>query len=417
MNTIREDALIIAKEAVQEVLPYAAVKKALAEKKFSGRIILVAIGKAAWTMASAAQELLGEQIEKGVVITKYHHSKGNIKNLEIIEAGHPLLDENSILGTKKVLEAVTGLTKQDTVIFLISGGGSALFEMPLEGISLKDILDITDQLLKCGADIVEINTVRKHLSAVKGGRFAELCLPAPIYAVVLSDVLGDRLDSIASGPASPDSSTSKEALDIIHKYHLKVSAQTLERMKQETPKNVTNCETVITGSVSQLCTTAAKAAEKQGYTPLILTTLLDCEAKEAGKFLASIAKTVQRENFPIKAPCALICGGETVVKITGTGKGGRNQELALAAADAISGLNNVVVAAIGSDGTDGPTDAAGGLVDGETKKRLEAAGMDIDSVLQENNSYYALKATNDLIITGPTGTNVNDLYFVLCKSE
>lgn len=415
MNLIRKDAMLIAKEAIQEVLPDAAVKKALSDKKITGKIILVAIGKAAWTMAHAAQDRLGEQIEKGVVLTKYQHAKGSIKNLEIIEAGHPLLDENSILGTKKVLDAVSGLSEQDTVLFLISGGGSALFEMPLPGVSLDDILGITDQLLKCGADIIEMNTVRKHLSAVKGGRFAELCLPASIYAIVLSDVLGDRIDSIASGPAYPDCSTSEEALNIIQKYDLKVSKQVLEQLKQETPKNITNCETIITGSVSQLCEAAAKSAERLGYKPLILTTLLDCEAKEAGKFLASMAKTVQKENIPVTPPCAFICGGETVVKITGKGKGGRNQELALSAANAIAGLKNVVVVAIGSDGTDGPTDAAGGLIDGETKSRLEDAGVDIDNVLQNNNSYYALQVSNDLILTGPTGTNVNDLYFVLCK--
>jgi len=415
LNTLREDALLIVKEAIQEVLPDAAVKKALSDKKITGKIILVALGKAAWTMAHAAQDILGEQIEKGVVLTKYQHAKGSIKNLEMVEAGHPLLDENSILGTKKVLDAVSGLSKQDTVLFLISGGGSALFEMPLPDVSLEDILDITDQLLKCGADIIEMNTVRKHLSAVKGGRFAEICLPASIYAIVLSDVLGDRIDSIASGPAYPDCSTSEEALNIIQKYDLKVSKQVLEQLKQETPKTITNCETIITGSVSQLCEAAAKSAKRLGYKPLILTTLLDCEAKEAGKFLASMAKTVQKESFPVAPPCAFICGGETVVKITGKGKGGRNQELALSAANSIAGLNNVVVVAVGSDGTDGPTDAAGGLIDGETKGRIAEAGMDIDNVLQNNDSYNALQASDDLILTGPTGTNVNDLYFVLCK--
>lgn len=415
MKTLKEDALQIINQSIESVLPQEAVKKALQNKSFSGNIILIAIGKAAWTMAEAAYELCKDSIKHGVVVTKYHHAKGNIGNLKIIEAGHPLPDENSILAAETVLDAVKNLHKEDTVIFLISGGGSALFEKPLEGVSLEDMLQITEQLLHCGADIVEINTIRKHLSSVKGGRFADLCQPANIYSIVLSDVLGDHLDSIASGPAYADSTTSKDALAFIEKYGIAVSPAILQALHQETPKQISNCETVITGSVSQLCQAAANTAVSLGYQPMILTSQLDCEAREAGRFLASIAKNIQSNASPLKPPCAIICGGETIVHITGTGKGGRNQELALSAADYMDGLQNTVIAAIGSDGTDGPTDAAGAMVDGNTKQLLLHHDIKIGDILKENNSYEALKTIDHLIFTGSTGTNVNDLYFILCQ--
>lgn len=415
MKKLIEDANQIIKQAIQEVLPGKAVIKALEHKNFKGQVYVVAIGKAAWTMAHAAHEFLGSRIVKGIVITKYGHSQKDIPQFEIIEAGHPLLDENSIIGTKKVLSMVQGLDKKDTVLFLISGGGSALFEKPMDNLNLHDIIHISDQLLKCGADIIEINTIRKHLSQVKGGRFALACAPAKVYSIVLSDVLGDRLDSIASGPAYPDQSTSQDALEIIEKYQLSINEDMKNAIQKETPKHLDNCETVITGSVRELCRIAAKEAENLGYTPLILTTTLDCEAKEAGKFFSAIARSVREENFPIKAPCAIIAGGETVVKITGTGKGGRNQEMALAAASGISDLENVVFCSIGSDGTDGPTDAAGGLVCSDTKKILEQKNISIDAILSDNNSYEALQACNGLILTGPTGTNVNDLQLLLIQ--
>ena len=262
---------------------------------------------------------------------------------------------------------------------------------------------------------MEMNTVRKHLSAVKGGRFAEICSPAKVYCIALSDILGDRPDSIASGPACADASTSEEAFSIVEKYGLKLNDEMKNQIAMEPPKSLSNVTMEITGSVTQLCDDAAIAAKSLGYTPLILTNMLDCEAKDAGRFLASIAKTIQKDSLPLKPPCAIICGGETVVHITGKGKGGRNQELALAAAEAISGTENVVIAAAGSDGTDGPTDAAGGIVDGNTKALLGEKDISIPTILAENNSYYALKEVDSLIMTGPTGTNVNDLYLLLCK--
>ncbi len=418
MNSIREDALTIIEESIEEVLPQTAVINALKGKTFTGNIVVIAIGKAAWNMADATKNVLRDKVSKGLVVTKYEHSKGAIEGFEIIEAGHPIPDENSIKGAMKALELVEDLDQNDSVIFLISGGGSALFEKPMEGATLEDIMDVTNQLLACGADIVEINTIRKHLSAVKGGRFAEKCGKTNIYSIVLSDVLGDRLDSIASGPAYPDSSTSQEAMAIIDRYKLEVSDHLKDVLNIETPKTIENCETIITGSVSVLCKVAEKSAEKLGYKPLILTSTLDCEAKDAGKFMAAIAREIKVNNSNgtlLKPPCAIIAGGETLVRLAGNGKGGRNQELALSAAMGIEGLEDVVIFSVGSDGTDGPTDAAGGIVDGSTVKRMRSANILPEVYLDNNDSYNALGASGDLLILGSTGTNVNDIVVLLCK--
>ena len=416
MQKMRLDAEKIYTQAIQASLPDEAVKKAVAGKnfEFQGKVVVIAVGKAAWNMAKAAAENISHTIDKGIVLTKYGHSQGDIQGFEILEAGHPLPDENTIAGTKRIIETVTGLTEKDTVFFLISGGGSALFEKPAGNLCLEDFLDITGQLLKCGADIVEMNTVRKHLSAVKGGRFAALCAPAKVYAIALSDILGDRADSIASGPACADQSTSAEAWAVVEKYGLKLTEEMKAQLSVETPKEIRNVEMQITGSVTELCNQAAAAARALGYQPMILTNSLDCEAREAGKFLAAVGRTVLKDGLPLQPPCALICGGETVVRITGSGKGGRNQEFALAAAEGIAGMENIVAAAVGSDGTDGPTDAAGGIVDGGTAERLKKQGISINEILADNDSNHALQAADALIMTGPTGTNVNDLYFVLC---
>lgn len=416
MEYTKKEANTIIKEAIKDVLPQSAVEKALAGKTFTGDIIVVAIGKAAWTMAIAAKKILGASVKKGIVVTKYNHAQGEIDGFEIIEAGHPVPDENSILGAIRAIEAVTGLNEKDQVIFLLSGGGSALFEKPAVGLTLEDIKKVTGDLLKCGANIVEMNIIRKHLSDVKGGKFASLCSPAKVYSIVLSDVIGDRLDSIASGPAYPDSSTVEEALGIINKYNLKFNSAIMNALKKETPKELKNVETVITGSVGELCKAVAENAKKLGYTPYILTTTLECEAKEAGKFISSMAREVQNGNlYGIQPPCALIMGGETTVKIQGTGLGGRNQELALTAAKGITGLKETLIFSLGSDGTDGPTEAAGGMVDGETLDKLNRLGLDYDEILANNDSYHGFKAIDGLIITGATGTNVNDVMVVLCK--
>ena len=421
MDKLREDALEIVRQAIDAVLPEAAVREALGRGELAarlreagrGRVVLAAIGKAAWRMAKAASELLGDRLAGGVLITKYGHSLGEMRGIEAFEAGHPVPDENAVRGTEALLRRVRGLSPEDTVLFLVSGGGSALFELPAEGVTLGDVADVTGQLLASGADIVEVNAVRKHLSAVKGGRFAELCAPARVLTVALSDVLGDRLDSIASGPACPDASTSEDALRVVEKYGLALHPRLTEAMKRETPKKLDNATAVAAGSVASLCAAAERAAAALGYTPLLLTSTLSCTAREAGAFLAAIAREVRASGRPIAAPCAVIAGGETVVRVTGKGKGGRNQELALSACRGIRGLRDVVVVSVGSDGTDGPTDAAGGIVDGTTAEALEARGLDVEAVLRDNNAWTALKAVDSLVITGPTGTNVNDVSFAL----
>ena len=404
---MRTCADTIIHRAIAAVLPDAAVKRALEQAEFPGRILLVAAGKAAWQMARAARDTLGDRIEQGIVITKYGHALGPLGNILCREAGHPVPDQNSFDATREALELVKDLQETDTVLFLLSGGGSALFEVPL--IPGEELQDITRQLLSCGAEITQINTIRKRLSAVKGGRFAQCCAPAKVYAIVLSDIIGDPLDMIASGPAYPDSSTCAQALAIAEHYQLQLSQQAMECLGRETPKVLPNVTTLITGSVRELCKAAAQAARELGYEPQILTDTLSCEAKDAGTWLAGIA----REHAGSGKKLAFLAGGETVVKLTGKGKGGRNQELALSAAAGIEGLEKVCVFSIGSDGTDGPTDAAGGWVDGSTAGKLRQLGVEISRVLEQNDAYHALEKTKGLILTGPTGTNVNDVAVVL----
>ena len=406
---LRKDADGIIEESLAAILPDAAVEKALKGHTFAnGRIVLVAVGKAAWQMARAAADVLGERIDTGLVITKYDHVMGEIPHVRCMEAGHPVPDENSFVATREALALTENLTAQDTVLFLLSGGGSALFEQPL--IPAAELTDLTEQLLASGADIVAMNTLRKRMSAVKGGRFAEHCAPAAVFSIVLSDILGDPLDMIASGPAHPDSSTAADAHAVVEKYRLRLSPTATALLDKPLPTALPNVETHITGSVRELCAAAATAAERRGYTPVLLTDQLDCEAREAGCFLAAIARTHAREGA-----YAYIAGGETVVQLRGKGRGGRNQELALAAAEGIAGLTNVAVFSVGSDGTDGPTDAAGGYVDGGTVAALAREGKSVAAALAENDAYPALNAVGGLIMTGPTGTNVNDVAVLLIR--
>ena len=408
IKALREDANRIISASIQAVLPDEAVRRALAGKIFPGRIYLVAAGKAAWQMARTAADVLHDSLSGGIVITKYGHVNGPIAGVTCREAGHPVPDENSFTAAEAALELVGGLDPSDTVLFLLSGGGSALFEKPL--IPGKELADITRQLLASGADIVEMNTIRKRLSAVKGGRFALACAPAQVFSIVLSDIVGDPLDMIASGPAYPDRSTCEEAVAIAEKYQLKLSSAARELLRQETPKELTNVTTVVTGSVRELCAAAAAACRELGYEPVLLTDNLTGEAREAGRLLADIVQ--KNANDLTGGRKAFIAGGETVVHLTGKGMGGRNQELALAAAPGIAGLPAAVFS-VGSDGTDGPTDAAGGYVDGETAAELARLGIDVPRVLAENDSYHALQAVGGLIVTGPTGTNVNDVAVAL----
>ena len=395
---LRADGETILRKAIRAVLPDEAVRRALAGVQFPGRVFLVA--------DEALPALAG-----GVVVTKYGHAKGPIDGVACYEGAHPVPDENGLRGTEAALALTEGLRADDTVLFLLSGGGSALFEQPL--LPLGELQDITDQLLAAGAGIVEINTVRKRLSRVKGGRFAAHCAPAQVFSIVLSDIVGDPLDMIASGPACPDRSTCAQALAVVEKYGLRLSPQARALLAVETPKTLENVTTRITGSVRELCAAAASECRARGYEPFLLTDCLCCEAREAGSFLASVARTHARAGKDL----AFLAGGETVVHLRGGGRGGRNQELALAAADGIAGLSNVLIASAGSDGTDGPTDAAGGIVDGGTAAEMRLRGIDPVRALADNDSYHALRSVDSLFITGPTGTNVNALSLVLLRPE
>ena len=405
--TMRKRADQIVAASIRAVQPDDAVARALKGVVFPGRVLLVAAGKAAWQMAKAARDCLGDRIDNGVVVTKYGHVMGPLGNFDCREAGHPVPDENSFSATQAALDLVSILTETDTVLFLLSGGGSALFEKPL--VPGEVLQDITGQLLACGADIVEINTIRKRLSAVKGGRFAECCAPAKVFSIVLSDILGDPLDMIASGPAVPDTTTCAQAEAIAQKYALILTEEAKACLHTETPKQLTNVTTQITGSVRELCAAAAAECKKLGYEPVLLTDQLCCQAKEAGSFLGTVLRTHHGQGRKL----AFLAGGETVVQLTGHGKGGRNQELALAAAPALEGLSGVCVFSVGSDGTDGPTDAAGGYVDGQSNAELTAKGLSVFAVLKENDAYHALERIGGLIVTGPTGTNVNDVAVAL----
>ena len=407
---LRQDADAILSACLKAVLPDEAVRRALADfHSGGGRTLLVSAGKAAWQMAKAAVDTLGS-VDGGVVVTKYDHVKGGIPGVACYEAGHPVPDGNSFSATAKALELVSGLTERDTVLFLLSGGGSALFEKPL--VPGGELRDMTRQLLACGADIVEMNTLRKRLSGVKGGRFAQACAPAKVFSIVLSDILGDPLDMIASGPAYPDSSTCEQARAIVAKYGVNLSPEAMALLDVETPKELANVTTQITGSVRELCAAAARACASLGYEPVLLTDQLDCEAREAGRFLSGVLRTHAGGGKSL----AFIAGGETVVHLTGKGLGGRNQELALAAAPGIAGIPGAAVFSVGSDGTDGPTDAAGGYVDADTCAALKAVGLDVFTVLRDNDAYHALQAADGLIVTGPTGTNVNDVAVALLKA-
>ena len=409
-ENLRKDADRIIDRAIKESLPDSAVRKALQEfPETKGKVVLIAVGKAAWQMADAAYGFLGNRISGGVVVTKYDHSKGRIGNLEIYEGGHPVPDENSYKGTSAAIKAVEGLGEEDIVLFLVSGGGSALFEKPL--IPSSDMARLTSELLASGASITEMNTIRKRMSAVKGGKFALLCKPAKVFSIVLSDIIGDPLDMIASGPAYPDSSTREEAEAIAEAYGLTLTDEMKKLLAEETPKSLDNVETHVTGSVRELCASASRAAEELGYKSFVITSYLSCIAREAGVMMADIAM----HNKDSKESLAFIMGGETVVKLTGKGKGGRNQELALSAAPLLSSVENAAVFSVGSDGTDGPTDAAGGYVDSDTLSILKAKGIDVQKVLDDNDAYHALEKCGGLVITGPTGTNVNDVSVLLIK--
>lgn len=409
IQQLRDDAKIMIAAALAAAKPHNAVRKALESLPDDGKnLYVLAIGKAAWAMAEAASEVLGDEVKEGIVITKYEHSEGPLPHFEIFEAGHPVLDQNSLDATDKALALADKLGEDDRLIFLISGGGSALFES--SDLPLEELQEINEQLLASGADIVKMNTIRKRLSNVKGGQFAERVKPAAVFAVVLSDVLGDRLDSIASGPAYPDTTTKEEAQKIIEDYDLKLSDAALKLIDKDMPQDLDNVTTKIVGSVRVLIEEAKSRAEQEGYQTIVLSDRVDGEARELGKLLGTIAQTHAEDKA---GKLAYILGGETVVTLRGQGKGGRNQEIALAAVPYLAKVGKALVFSVGSDGTDGPTDAAGGMVDSESEEKLLHQNIDGGEMLRQNDSYPALQAINALIMTGPTGTNVNDLTVLL----
>ncbi|MBP5231656.1 MAG: DUF4147 domain-containing protein, partial [Clostridia bacterium] len=382
-----------------------------------GKRILVAVGKAAWDMADAAVRFLKEPVSDGIVITKHGHARGPIGPLKIREAGHPVPDADTFRATEEVLSMTSGLGPEDRVLFLVSGGGSALFEKPL--IPEEEYASLTAALLKSGIPIGPFNAVRKHLSAVKGGRFALHCLPASVDAVILSDVIGDPPDVIASGPVTADKSTSEEAISVLRSLAIPISERTEAVLRLETPKSVPNVSFRVTGSLKRLCGRAAETAAGLGYVPEILTCELQGDASEAGERFAEYANRVLAERSPLPGNAkrfAFLAGGETTVRVTGNGTGGRCQEMAVSCAKCLRGKEGVLFFAFGSDGTDGPTDAAGGFADGRTVDRMEKAGFAADTVLRNNDSYHALEAVGNLLVTGPTGTNVNDLAVLLVRT-
>jgi len=393
------------------------------------RVLIVGAGKAVAPMAKALEDLLGERITDGVIVVKEGHGLP-LKRVKICEGGHPVPDEGGVRGTEEVLYLATGAGANDLVICLISGGGSALLIAPPEGVSLKDKQEATKLLLACGANIHELNTVRKHLSRSKGGRLARASYPAAVISLILSDVVGDDLDVIGSGPTVPDSSTFQETQQILKGYQiwddLAISIRNhiesgVSGEIEDTPKSgdtaFQRCSAVLVGTNLQAMLASGKEAERLGYQSVILSTKLEGEAREVAKVQAAIAKEVASSGNPISPPACLLFGGETTVTLQGDGKGGRNQEYALASALALESHDQIVVLSAGTDGTDGPTDAAGAIADGATVARARQRGLDPKDYLRRNDSYNFFKQLDDLIITGPTRTNVMDIYMFLIKGE
>ena len=388
-------------------------------------LIVVGCGKAAAKMALAVQELLGPQISDGIVIVKYGCAIP-LEKIRVVEAGHPIPDEAGLDGARRIVEMVQAAGERDLVIFLVSGGGSALFPYPADGLSLADKQQATESLLKSGATIQEINAVRKHLSRLKGGRFAQLVAPAQLITLVLSDVVGDSLEAIASGPTVADTSTYDDCLKILRRYQIQRSIpfavmDYLERGARgevsETPKPSAkifeNVRNVIVGSNRLAVDAARRRAEELGYSTMILSDRVEGESRIVARSHSAVFKDIARTHRPIPRPACVISGGETTVTVRGDGLGGRNQEFSLAAAIEIDGLENIVVLSAGTDGTDGPTDAAGGLIDGSTIRRGRALGLDPIEYLDRNDSYHFLQSVGDLFVTGPTLTNVMDLQIGL----
>jgi glycerate 2-kinase len=455
---LRQDLATIRDAALAAVNPYAAVKRhlqregdklsvgdktwSLRELTAAGRLSILAVGKAAVPMAAAASEILGTALSGGVVVTKHGHLRDGLPadlpadgaahrlppSITVIEAGHPVPDAAGLTGGQAVLAYLEETAQADWVLLLLSGGGSALLPAPVAGVSLDDLQAVTQRLLRAGATIVEMNAVRKHLSQIKGGQFARRAAPAHVTALILSDVVGDSLDVIASGPTAPDPTTYQDAWDVLERFAgpEEIPGAVRDHLQRglageiaETPKPGDEVfdavDNVIIGSNTLAAEGAVACARALGYQSLLLTTFVEGEAREVAKVAAALGKGLRYQGRPFSPPACLVWGGETTVTVRGEGKGGRNQELALAAALAMAGIENVAIMALATDGTDGPTDAAGAVVDGTSIQRARDAGWDPQHALVENNAYPLLSATGDLLRLGPTGTNVNDLLVVLAR--
>lgn len=439
--TLREDLDRIREAILAAVDPYAAVARHVTREDdvltIDGQrwmlnkvehLVVLAIGKAAVPMAMAMQDILGPYLSEGLMVTKYGHASetSHLAHWTVIEAGHPIPDEAGVSGGRAIIDVLNRTTSHDLVVVLLSGGASALVVSPVANVSLDDLQDTTELLLKAGANIVELNAVRKHLSQLKGGQLARLAAPASVVALILSDVVGDPLDVIASGPTAPDPTTYGEALDVLDRYRLtdRVSETVIHHLKSgvggrllETPKAGDSCfnrvTNVLVGSNVLAAQAAVDRAQALEYHALLLTTFIEGEAREVAKVAVALAKGVRHHGHPVAPPACLVWGGETTVTVRGQGKGGRNQELALAAALGLEDMEGVALLALATDGTDGPTDAAGAMVDGETARRARQSGWDIRATLKDNNAYPLLEDIGALMKLGPTGTNVNDVLVLL----
>lgn len=431
---LRQHAREIFKAAVDAVRPEACIARTVSREGATltlgktqidlnriDKLYLIGAGKASAAMAAAMEVLLGDRIAAGAICVKYGHD-APLEHCRLYEAAHPVPDASGSAAAKTILELAGQAGAKDLVLCLISGGGSALLPLPLPGVSLADKQATTRLLLASGATIHEVNTIRKHLSAIKGGRLAAATAPARVISLLLSDVVGDDLDVIASGPTVPDTSTYADCKRVLEHYHLldKVPAGVRQIVDSgvageiaDTPdaqapafKSVTN---LVVGSNRDALAAARVKATELGYAPLILTSRLEGEARDAARFLTQILTEVHHSGNPMAPPLCLLSAGETTVTLKGNGKGGRNTELALAAADYLAGLPDCVLLSAGTDGNDGPTDAAGAIVDGETHARALNKNLDPAQALTDNDSYSLFAATGDLLITGPTRTNVMDL--------
>ncbi len=411
---LRGDALAIFRAALRAADAGNAVRRYLRKAPLDldgfDRVYLVAVGKAAVAMAAAVEETVRRKLDGGIVVTKDGHGVERLKHFECFESSHPIPDERGVQAADAIERLLRQLNARDLLICAISGGASALLPAPAAGLTLTEKQRTTDRLLRAGANITELNTVRKHLSRLKGGRLAALAYPATVVSLLLSDVIGDDPAVIGSGPTAPDSSTLEDAQAVMDKFGLRLPPSAIETPKPGDTafKNVRN---VIVGSNRQALSAAAAEAKKLGYRTLVLSSTMHGETREVARVHAQILCEARLSGNPIKPPACILSGGETTVSVKGNGKGGRNQEFALAAAIEIAGLRDVLVLSGGTDGTDGPTDAAGAIASGSTFSRAPDAG----DYLNRNDSYPFFEQLGDLVKTGPTGTNVMDVHLLLIE--